>query len=326
MKNGMLKRDGDLQIFIVGMARSGTTLLSEILNSHSKIAVSPETHYFRNYWLKDTQTSLKMRGKLSENFLASAGFKQFGFPIEEKKEIEYEISESLKTGQTEILSNIMTHYRLKEKKPFWAEKTTAHLMYIPEIARLFPACKFICITRDPRDICLSLKKASFHTGTTTLSIARRWKKYTTRTSLYKNTYKDNFLEIKYEELIVNTEQIIKKICMFLGIDYEKNMLIRNGVPTTFDKDKEYWKMNASRPIDRNNFGKWKKEMDVGEIYFFQKFLSKEIDFYNYEKLLIENNFHIKLEMLKIIGNWCLTTALNLSRQILDKGKYSMHIN
>jgi hypothetical protein len=325
IKNHIKKREGVHQIFIVGMARSGTTLLSEILNTHSKIVVSPETHYFRKYWLNDKQASLKKRVKLSKKFLACDEFKQFGFSIEEKKEIECEILESLKSGKTEILSNIQTRYRLREKKPFWAEKTTAHLMYIPEIARLFPAGKFICITRDPRDICLSLKKVPFNAGST-MSIARRWKRYASRTSLYKDTYKNRFLEIRYEELIVNPEQVIKKICMFLGIDYESNMLNRNKAPATFDKDQEYWKMKATRPIDKNNCGKWKKEMNVGEVYFFQKFLAKEMGMYNYEKQPIECNFHVRLEMMKITGYWFLAAALNLTRQIIRKRKYSPLIN
>ena len=325
IKNNMIKREGEPQIFIVGMARSGTTLLSEILNTHSKIVVSPETHYFRKYWLNDKQASLQKRVKLSEIFLASDEFKQFGFSVEEINEIECEILEGLKSGHTEILSNILTRHRLRKKKPLWAEKTTAHLMYIPEIARLFPAAKFICITRDPRDICLSLKKVPFNAGST-MSIARRWKRYAIRTSLYKDTYKNNFLEIKYEELIVNPEQVIKNICMFLGIDYESNMLNRNRAPATFDKDLEYWKMNATRPIDKNNCGKWKKEMNMGEVYFFQKFLAKEIEIYNYEKLPLESNFHVRLEMMKITGHWFLTAVLNLTRQILGKSKYSPLIN
>jgi hypothetical protein len=74
-------------IFIVGMARSGTTLLSEILNAHSRIAVSPETHYFRKYWAGEQKSNLERRLALAEEFLAGAEFKQFGYTKEQKKEI-----------------------------------------------------------------------------------------------------------------------------------------------------------------------------------------------------------------------------------------------
>jgi hypothetical protein len=319
MQSQIIRSQATPQVFIVGMARSGTTLLSEILNTHSKIAVSPETHYFCKYWLNSERHSLKRRIILTKKFLASSEFKQFGFTAEEENEIKHEILEALKGGQKEILSNILTHYRLKKNKPNWAEKTTAHLMHIPEIADLFPASKFICITRDPRDVCLSLKKVPFNPGSP-ISIARRWKRYAKRTSMYRDAYKDIFLELKYEEFVEYPEPVIKSICGFLRIDYESDMIGSSRVPGTFSKDQECWKIKAAGPIDKNNFGKWKKEMRAAEIYFFQQFLAEEMDRYNYETSPIKSSFHVRLELMKLATHWFLSAASTMSNRIFGQGK------
>lgn len=315
-----IHRTSDQPIFIVGMARSGTTLLSEILNNHSKIAVSPETHYFSKYWADSNKASLKKRTRLSEQFLISDEFKQFGFSDRETDEIAHEIREGLKNGQTEFFTTIMHRFRLKAQKPIWAEKTTAHLMYIPEIAHLIPGGSFISITRDPRDVCLSLKKVPFNPGSS-ISIARRWRRYVTRTEYYHNRYENRFHEIKYEDLVTDPQPTVKKICDFLGVQFESSMLNRAQMPATFNIDHEYWKMNATRPIDSKNFGKWKNEMSPGEIYFFQKFLAKEMKLYSYEILPIRFTFHFILEILRIFAHWALTVALNIVRRIAGISSY-----
>jgi hypothetical protein len=321
LKNCIVNREGDPQIFIVGMARSGTTLLSEILNTHSKIVVSPETHYFRKYWLSDKQASLKKRVMLSKKFLASDEFKQFGFSVEEKKEIEGEILEGLKSGQTEILTNVLTRYRLSKKKTLWVEKTTAHLMFLPQITKLFPASQFVCLVRDPRDICLSLKKVPFNAHST-MSIARRWKRYSKRSSLYRNEYKTIFLEIKYEDLINNPEHELKKVCKFFSIDYQSKMLNRNNDPSTFDGKKEFWKLNAIKPIDKNNFDKWKREMRPGEIYFLQKYLSREMYRYKYDIKPIRFDVNVFWQLLTITGHWFFTISVNLALRAFGIRRYN----
>ena len=154
----------NLQIFIVGMARSGTTLLSEILNSHSQIAVTHETHYFRKYWEKPELSSQENRKRLLLSFLNSKEFLQFDFSEKLNDVIYQEALRKLDNGQSEFLGIVLDKFIIKKNKLYWCEKTPSHLLHVPEISQLFPGSKFICLIRDPRDVCLSLKKVPFNAG------------------------------------------------------------------------------------------------------------------------------------------------------------------
>ncbi len=308
-------------VFIVGMARSGTTLLSEILNAHSSIAVSPETHYFRKYWADEEKSTLEKRLALTEEFLAGDEFKQFGYSNEQKEEIRAEVFAAIRKGQSQILDIVLTRYRLKHNKPVWCEKTPVHMLYLAHIANLFPQSKFICLVRDPRDTCLSLKKVPFNAGST-VSIARRWKRYARLSVLYQNEYPDSFRVIKYEDLIRRPEQQALKICRFLNIDFQSEMLNQKNDPATFDGQKEYWKLNATKPIDQNNYDKWKHEMKPGEIYFLQKYLGREMGRYNYAIKPEILNFNILKQLIAIAAHWCLTVMTNLSLRLFGVRKYN----
>jgi hypothetical protein len=308
-------------IFIVGMARSGTTLLSEILNAHSKIAVSPETHYFRKYWVDEQNFPLEKRIALIEEFIDGDEFKQFGYSQEQKKEIRMEALNAVRKGQSQILDIVLTRYRLKHNKPVWCEKTPVHMLYLPQIAKLFPESKFICLVRDPRDTCLSLKKVPFNAGST-VSIARRWKKYAGLAVYYQTEYIENFLVVKYEDLIRQPEQQVMKICQFLNIDYQSEMLNQNKGPATFDGEKEHWKLNAIKPIDKNNYDKWKHEMKPGEIYFLQKYLCREMERYNYDIQPELLNLNVLRQLVAIAAHWCLTVLTNLSLRMFGVRKYN----
>lgn len=308
-------------IFIVGMARSGTTLLSEILNAHSQIAASPETHYFRKYWTDEQKSTMEKRIILTEEFLDGNEFKQFGFSKKQKQEIRAELLAAIRKGLPQILDVVLTHYRLKHNKPIWCEKTPVHMLYLPHIAKLFPEAKFIFLVRDPRDICLSLKKVPFNAGST-VSIARRWKRYARLSVSYQRQYQGKLLVVKYEDLIRQPERQIMKICQFLNIDYQSDMLKQENGPATFDGEKEYWKLNAIKPIDKNNYDKWRYEMKPGEIYFLQKYLRREMRYYNYAVQPKMLNVDVVWQLVAIAAHWCLTVLTNISLRIFGVRKYN----
>jgi sulfotransferase family protein len=298
----------EAKVFITGVARSGTTLLSEILSNHSELAITHETHYFRKYWNKNSNVNQT----LFKSFLSSPEFAQFGFSEEEINFIKKQVSDNQKDiVDGTIFDLIGSKFINKKKKKYWGEKTPSHHLHIPLIATLFPDAKFICIIRDPRDICLSLKKVPFNTGSP-ISIARRWKRYIKLSFEYKTKYKDRYLEIKYEDLLNSPKDILEKICDHIGLSYEPDLLKwTKASPQTFDMDKEYWKQKALRSIDKTNCKKWVKEMKHGEISFFQQYLGRELKFYGYDIIVDKININSCLEYIRIIFHWSIIVLSNL---------------
>lgn len=306
------------QLFIVGMARSGTTLLSEIFNSHSAISISHETHYFRNFWSIHKVLNSRNFPSFFERFIKSKAFAQFKFTEKERQDIEKELSASSDINHSLLLNTVFYKFAQKHKKKIWGEKTTDHLLYFKAISGLFPESKFVCIIRDPRDVYLSLKRVPFHTGNP-VSIARRWKRYYKASHIYKRSFKTRFIEIRYEDLLLTTEKVLQEICNFLQVPFESNMVERSHRGTsTFDKTEEYWKVKALEPIDRNNYAKWMQSMTPGELLFFQWYLSRELRDCGYEVKPVRLDYKVCSEIFLFFFNWMIIITSNIVRKFFRK--------
>lgn len=304
-------------IFIIGMPRSGTTLLSMILNAHSQLAISPETHYFTKYWHRCEQDNClqdKEKAKGFVNcFLSSDEVKDMGFSVKEVEEIYNTLIQDKNLTHKTILQTILSKYASKQGKTIWGEKTPAHLEYVPVIATLFPNARFICIVRDPRDVSLSLRKVPWNRGNV-FHHARRWKRYIQMSQYYAQQYYPNFLEIKFEDLLANPESVIYTICSYLGLPFEVDMLaFHKKARLNFDLAKEPWKAKSIQPLDQHNTMKWLNQMPAYEVKVIEIIARKELKQKNY--LIKDEKWNPKLVIRVFI-----ILLMNVGHALLNRMK------
>ena len=203
-------------LFIMGCMRSGTTLVSQIFSSHSRIAVFHETYYYTFF-----RPELHYYGDLGQppnlmrfitDVLESIRVQQVNPP-----EIE-EFRKALVAPTFEgVLTTLLHLYARSQGKVRGGDKTPTHHVYLSEILEKFPESPVIFIIRDPRDTVLSLQKAF---GTSIDGGARLWND----TFLsYSNASQDVYL-VRYEELVQKPTEVVKAICSFIGEPYEPTML------------------------------------------------------------------------------------------------------
>jgi hypothetical protein len=96
-------------------------------------------------------------------------------------------------------------------------------LYIETIRNILPEAKFVHIIRDGRDVALSLRNQWFSPGTDIETLAEFWKK-SVHTARLSGLGHADYMEIRYEELITNTRETLQKICDFLNLDYNEEML------------------------------------------------------------------------------------------------------
>ena len=89
--------------------------------------------------------------------------------------------------------------------------------------QIYPNGKLICIIRDPRSWLISAKKHS-RTYEDTLASLELWKKSCENSLKYKNKYFKKIILIKFDDLIRNTENIMRKICLEININFEESLL------------------------------------------------------------------------------------------------------
>lgn len=184
-------------IFVLGMPRSGTTLLESILGAHSEIFPAGE---LENLGITFAPKKMMMIEKITRQDL---------FKIRE----------------------VYHAYNDKRNLPksIFVDKMPHNFRFIGFIISAFPEAKIIHITRDPMAICFSNFKRYFAAGGLTYSATQ------TDTAKYFKLYKDlmefwhlrfpgMFYEISYEKLTENTEHEIKKLFKYLDLPFEKECL------------------------------------------------------------------------------------------------------
>jgi hypothetical protein len=208
---------------IVGSPRSGTTLLRFMLDAHSELAIPPETGFLT--------LSRTIRGKgdeLRENFFhavvnysePSLSWPDFEIPNEVfwtalKKITPFNISEGYRT-----------FYRLyadRFGKPRWGDKTPIYCRYIESIRGVLPEARFVHIIRDGRDAALSLRRMWFSPGWEIETQASYWRDGVLA-ARRAGVGRDDYMEIRYEELVLNTPEILERVCAHLALSFEDAML------------------------------------------------------------------------------------------------------
>jgi hypothetical protein len=213
-------------IFIVGMNGSGTTMLLDCLNNHNQLYGFHQETKLIPYFIK----KLSKYGELScdDNFLSLfSDFRSLSYfrylnngelpPLPENWR-------ALPRSLDSVIDSVLGFFAKREGKIRWCEKTPMHALHIKNLNNLFPHAKFIHAIRDGRACAASFYRRWRYTPELTMY---RWKKVIREARHQGSSIDNQYLEIKYDELTENPEQAIRKICSFLQIPFDNEMLIVN---------------------------------------------------------------------------------------------------
>lgn len=185
-------------IFILGMPRSGTSLVEQIISSHKNVEGLGELNYFNN---------------LSNNEIIS------------KNNNNFDLSESIKIikqNYTEIIEN----YDVKKK--IFTDKTLLNFNWIGLIKLCFPEAKVINCLRDPKDNCISIYKNLFdYEGDwcyNEKNLIHYYKLYSEMINFWKKKIPKFIYEIKYENLISDSTNQIKNLIKYCDLDWDQDCL------------------------------------------------------------------------------------------------------
>ena len=264
----------DRPIFIVGSARSGTTLLQRMMRSHSRIS-SPtgESHFFIPlYNNRDSFGDLSNAGNV-KYILEEMRRISREYVEEDLKGIDFntdalaqQLVKENKSSIVEIISSLMEKNAIGDGKERWLEKTPYYVLNIKTILEMFPDAQFINIIRDGRDCALSMIDRKKDLKIFNLyHAANIWKQYVETGQNAKKYLGDGqYFEIRYEDLINDPDKTLRRICLFLNEDFEQSMV-------DFEKSKD---PNSKTPmlgksIQKANSEKWRARMSNRNIQLFE---------------------------------------------------------
>jgi protein-tyrosine sulfotransferase len=294
-------------IFILGAHKSGTSLLRNLLDGHNECFVIPfESHFFQglgvpiDYYYRrqnrfldnskeaiiarfkeiiSTQNSLNdlkadsiMYGKLNVDIFEQSfctGLSSSNSPRDLFYLYIKAIIESL--GEEEIILN----------NKCIIEKSVENAEFGVELHSIFPNAKFIHIIRNPYANSLALRK--YKTSNKFPSVPEViWTLKNSFHYLEKNQSfipKSQYFVLKYEDLLDDTEFIMRQIADFLSIEFNQNLII----PTTEGK---VWQGNSTsgvkfKGVSNVNKNRWKKEITALEVYYVNSLFEDYMEKYGY---------------------------------------------
>jgi Sulfotransferase family len=204
--------------FVVGAARSGTTMLRLMLDAHSELAIPPETQFVPEL-IDAAKDPSAGPTQLAEMLVTHRRFADFGLDGGEVRrafaEIEpFEVSEAIRA--------FFSLYAAKERKPRWGDKTPGYALCMRKIHRNIPEARFIHLIRDGRDVRLSqLGRGSDHPSPE--QHARRWRRRVQK-ARDQGEYLPHYIEVRYEDLVADPESQLRRLCEFCSLDWDSDML------------------------------------------------------------------------------------------------------
>jgi hypothetical protein len=280
--------------FIVGIGRSGTTLLMSMLNAHPAIQATPEINFFNFFnaeWGSKTQFKEKDLERVMQYVLRyKNNFSGFGFDFDYlKKQNVKSFSELYKQFYSSF-----TYGGEKKDSHFFFDKNPINSLYLDKIISLFPDSKFVFIIRDPRAGYLSRKQKKNFRSTNIYFNAYRWLLYNKEVLKYASLYPDKFFILKYEDLVSNVEGEMRRMAAFFEFDYKEAMLNfhENVAKNSFDKvasaeknkERAHTKYSdLSKPVNTDRMDAWQKDLSPQEIYIIDAITSELASEFGYEK-------------------------------------------
>ncbi len=271
-------------IFIVGVGRSGTSLLQSILNAHSKICFVPEINYIRRFLVNNT---------LEKRFRRQGNDAIVDMIAKDRliNRLNLDIINILKNinfdGHNisyEIYCILLKKYLQKEKKEIIGDKNPRSIEYLPIIKKYFPDVLIINIIRDPRDVLLSKMKADWSKNRS-MYLHILINEIQLRLGIkYKYIFGNNYHEIYYEKLLKEPKETITNICDFIGVDYEETMLeYSESAKQLVTNDELQWKKETLGPLLINNYNKWHSKLSNWQITLIEENVKTAFKHYNYTK-------------------------------------------
>ncbi len=252
-------------VFVVGGPRSGTTLLSAMLAAHSAFDCGPETHFLSRWsrMARSERERILDPADWPERAAAYVTSLSLGkkpvYPMYglEREEVRAWLAVR-PPSLAAMLESLTAQRAMRNGAPRWVEKTPRHLEVPELITETWPKARIVRIVRDPRDAAVSLTKVPFGTSSllTNLSVLARMNE--AAADFYREP--DAALTVRYEDLVATPEHELRRICDFVGVDYEASMLDDRSGATGVAAAHEWWKGDATGPLDRSRSGRWAHEM------------------------------------------------------------------
>jgi Sulfotransferase family len=253
-------------LIVLGVRRSGTTLLRVMLDRSRSLAVPDESYFV-------PQLARRHRGQVDpaafvDDLRRLPTLVEWGLSPDA-------VAPGLRPGMTtgDAIAFVFEAYAAERGKARWGDKTPLYMQYLPLLERLFPRALYVHLIRDGRDAATSflevpegIMTAGWGHPRDAAGFAAQWAtEVRAARELGARVGAARYLEVRYEELVAAPGEELRRVCAFAGVEYDDGML--GYVGRTDSARKDHQKRLDEPP--RVGVRDWRTEMPAAEVAAFE---------------------------------------------------------
>jgi hypothetical protein len=249
---------------------SGSTFFSTLLNRHPDIVCGEELGLFSKPIFYDNFSRLQRwhffvrRAGISSNpyFQDRSILRNLdSFSLSKDRVWQYVLESK---AFVDLVDRLKRHVLALAGKSIWAEKTPENIFTVGRFLRMFPGAKILHIVRDPRDVVLSLMAR----GLSSIMAAEAW--LTSVAAIQNYRSHPSVLEIRYEDLVFETERILSEVCSHLKVEFQMKFFSDTSYESsgiTRSEGLSTWTSKPSGESSSKSIGKYKNSATLlNDIY------------------------------------------------------------
>lgn len=306
-------------VFMASPFRSGSALVSRILNAHSQIAITADKIKFFRFCYN---RYLPLNGENVKNMLNDLAHRLSGrYNIQLDAQECFEKINQLPLCHASIYSTLLQQFYKNLNKHIIGELEGMSWTKIPILLSMFPNSKALLIVRDLRDVVVSFKKSTISPGNDYMIALFNVIDAMDHFLEYQVKFSDRFYGIRFEALKANPEEVTKNICQFLGVDYEPEMLNEENWTEYYNNGWNPWEnrrtssfYNESKHL--NPVGRWRSLISKEDLFLCEWIGKKQMEAFGIKmegEPVSQDEFNLAIEKItsspllrECFKHWCLT--------------------
>jgi len=285
-------------IFVVGLHRTGSTLLMNVLALNAEVAMATDEMDLFNPWhrtfsdhfksfgdLRDDGTLSRLIDFIFKGTIAGSFWRDYRTLGMDRAKILRRTATSDRSLRS-VVAILLDEYGIKVEKPRVGVKYPLHFSHIDTLYKWFPDAKVVFLVRDIRAVCASKvndektreRKDRFkwaaplvHYATLLFFVmefiwsARVYIRFRNR---------ENFYLLRYEDLVLNSEDYVARLCRFCDIPYDDGMTRTTGKPSSHSGE-------TTSGFDQGRIEAWKERLHTFDKWFITRLSEKSMKVFGY---------------------------------------------
>ena len=275
----------DRPIILLGCPRSGTTMLQVALHAHPRIALPPETWLLVDAYREREQfgdlTTRPGRERVADWVLGKKKVRDLRLDPAHARELLLDAPPTLGS----MLGALLRAYSAQYGKPRWGDKRPAYYRDVAAVLRLFPDAQFIHLVRDGRSAVASLKRMTWWHNTVPETISAWSMSIDLGAQWQRRLGPASWHELQYERLVADPETELRRLCTFLGEDYDEAMIHPEtvasvAVPKRKRKETAHH-ARTGRPMDSARVAAYREGLTPDELALMERVAGSRLQRYGY---------------------------------------------